>query len=205
MRVVWNVYKVEGDSLLKPSELFMVYSLARAESRGEGDFAEVGCYRGLSAQLICEAKGGKELWVFDTFEGLPEIGELDTGFTRGMFSSDLDQVRRRLAKYPGVHLCKGVFPETAAPVVEKTFAFVHLDVDLYQSTKSCLEFFYPRMEDGGTILSHDYARALGVRRAFDEFFLDKVEPVIELPMSQCMVVRRKHARPVSGTSQDIGH
>ena len=34
--------------------------------------AEVGVYQGVSAKLICEAKGDKELHLFDTFEGLPD-------------------------------------------------------------------------------------------------------------------------------------
>ena len=45
------------------------------------------------------------------------------------------------------------------------------------------------MQKGGIILSHDYSQNLGAKKAFDEFFLNKAEEIIELPMSQCMVVR----------------
>jgi len=72
----------------------------------------------------------------------------------------------------------------------KKFAFVHLDVDLYQSTQDCLEWFYPRMSRGGVIVSHDYLSATqGVKRVFDEFFADKPEPILELSGSQCLVIK----------------
>jgi hypothetical protein len=48
------------------------------------------------------------------------------------------------------------------PAVEnEKFSFVHSDVDLYASTRSVLEFFYPRMLPGGVILTHDFATAHG--------------------------------------------
>ena len=52
------------------------------------------------------------------------------------------------------------------------FSFVHLDVDLYQSTKDGLAWFYPRLNRGGILISHDYSNADGVRKAFDEFFAE---------------------------------
>jgi hypothetical protein len=70
-----------------------------------------------------------------------------------------------------------------------SFSFVHLDVDLYQSTLSGLEWFYPRLNRGGVLISHDYTIAKGVRKAFDEFFIDKPECLIELSGSQVAFVK----------------
>ena len=79
-----------------------------------------------------------------------------------------------------------MFPETGDAITDKKFSFVYLDVDLYQSTKDSLEFFYPRMNTGGVILSHDYQYP-GVRQAFDDTgFSDQV---IDLADSQCMLVK----------------
>ena len=52
-----------------------------------------------------------------------------------------------------------------------------------------MEFFYPRMVPGGVMLTHDYSLLGGVKKAFDEFFADKPEGIIELPTTQCMVVK----------------
>ena len=66
-----------------------------------------------------------------------------------------------------------------------------MDGDIYESTLEGLRFFYPRMNKGGIILSHDYCSLgfPGVKRAFDEFMSDKPEPVIELWDSQALVVK----------------
>jgi hypothetical protein len=167
----------------------MIFSLAKTKSVASGDFAEVGVYHGLSADVICRAKGERTLWLFDTFEGLPEVGAHDPLFAQGTYRGSLEAVKNRLASWNGVHLVKGLFPQSAEPIRDKIFAFVHLDVDIYESTRESLGFFYPRMEKGGIILSHDYGQAVGVKKAFDEFFAGKPERIIELPMSQCLVIK----------------
>jgi O-methyltransferase len=106
-----------------------------------------------------------------------------------MFKSDFQKVKQKLKKYPNVHIYKGIFPETGVSLKNKKFAFVHLDVDIYKSTKNCLEFFYDKLPKGGIIISHDY-HAKGVRKAFDEFFKNKNEQIIQLPLSQCMIIKR---------------
>ncbi|MDP3734124.1 MAG: TylF/MycF/NovP-related O-methyltransferase, partial [Nanoarchaeota archaeon] len=101
------------------------------------------------------------------------------------FSTEPNERTFYLGTYPAVSFYKCFFPDTANVLKEKTFSFVHLDVDIYSSTQACLDFFYSRMEKGGIILSHDYAQAAGVKKAFQEFFHDKPESIIELAESQC--------------------
>jgi O-methyltransferase len=178
----------ERTSLLTAFEAFSVYSLARAQSGRPGDFAEVGVYQGASSKLLCEVKGNKKLHLFDTFSGLPPGGEHDP-HRSNWFACSLESVQEYLQGYEDVHYYKGIFPETAGAINGTEFAFAHFDVDLYESTRACLEFFYPRMISGGIMLSHDYSILAGVRKAFDEFLADKPEALIELPTTQCMVVR----------------
>ncbi|NQT47154.1 MAG: class I SAM-dependent methyltransferase [Candidatus Omnitrophica bacterium] len=187
--MIRGLMKEEGDLFFKPSEVFMIYSLALSRGNIEGDYAEVGVYRGASAKIICEAKDDKHLYLFDTFEGLPQTKKTDNRFSRVTLRANYEYVIQRLSVYKNVHIYKGIFPKTADPIKDKKFAFVHLDVDLYQSSLDCLDFFYKRTQRGGIILSHDYAKAEGVKRAFDEFFTDKSEDIIRLPMTQCMVIK----------------
>ncbi len=63
------------------------------------------------------------------------------------------------------------------------------DVDLHQSTKDCLEYFFPRLIAGGVLISHDFSILSAVRQAFTEFTADIPENVIELPTTQCMLVK----------------
>ena len=181
--------KNETDIVQGMEEAYSIFMAVKSTQKVKGEIAEVGVFKGGSAKLICEAKGEKELHLFDTFEGLPEVGAVDERFRKGMYRSSENNVRSYLMNYPGVHIYKGEFPETAKPIENRKFSFVHLDVDIYLSTLNCLKFFYPRMSKGGVILCHDYMSSAGVRRAFDEFFTDKPEPVIEMPRSQCLVVK----------------
>lgn len=191
-RAVINLIKKiqkERKCLIMPNDMFQIYSCAFRAKKLNGDFAEVGVYLGASAKLISEAKGDKSLHLFDTFTGLPETEPIDKWMYKGKYEASLESVKRYLSKYKNIAFYSGIFPQTAGPVKDKIFAFTHLDVDLYRSTLECLKFFYPRMVRGGIILSHDYSSLPAVKKAFDEFFTDKPELVIELPTNQCMIVK----------------
>ena len=189
VRLLWEIHK-ERRSLLSAFEGYLVYAAARAQAKRPGAFAEVGVYKGASAKLICEAKGDKTLHLFDTFEGLPSASEHDPGVHREkQYACSLESVQEYLRGYVNVHFHKGVFPESAKDMEDTNYAFVHFDVDLYEGTLGCLEYFYPRMIAGGLILSHDYGMLAGVEKAFQEFFADKPEDIIEQPTTQCMVVK----------------
>ncbi len=186
----------EVDLAFYPYEAYTVYSIAKSQSNLKGDMAEVGVYQGGSAKLICEAKQKTKLHLFDTFSGLPPVSDKDTHFGTKFWhenefnNTSEETVKKYLSKYENVFLYKGRFPETSTPIKDVQFSFVHLDVDLYQSTRDCLEFFYPRLVNGGIILTHDY-HSNGVQTAFREYFQDKKIPMIELTGSQCMVVNAK--------------
>lgn len=66
---------------------------------------------------------------------------------------------------------KGFFPETAQGLEKERYAVVSLDVDLYAPTFAGLEYFYPKLNEGGAIVLHDYnsLRFDGVRRAVADY------------------------------------
>jgi len=183
--------KRENEMLLDNNEAYQIHMAVERTAKIDGDIAEVGTYKGGSAKLICEAKGNKILHLFDTFEGLPDLSHTDnpTQFHKGKFIASFQAIKEYLKEYKSVHFYKGLFPSTADPIKNKKFSFVHLDVDLHDATLACLEFFYPRMNKGGIIISHDYIHSAGVRKAFDDFFRDRQEPIIEMSGSQCLIVK----------------
>lgn len=189
MKLIKRVRR-ERRTLTTAFESYHIYSLALSCRNIPGDFAEVGVYEGASAALLCNVKNGKTLHLFDTFEGLPESTAEDRSVHRkNQYSVSFDGVKSYLSPYSDVTFYRGMFPDTAGPVDETQFSFVHFDVDLYQSTLSCLEFFYPRMSACGIILSHDYSILSGVKQAFEEFLDDKPEELVELSTTQCMIIR----------------
>ena len=189
--------KKETRLLLTDQEAYNIYLCLQATKKVKGDVAEVGVYKGGSAKLITEYKSSKTLHLFDTFDGLPNPGKIDEALYPGAFKATLIQVKNYLRQYKKILFYKGMFPKTAKDLKKTTFSFVHLDVDLYKSTKDALQFMYPKMSKGGMILIHDYICFKGVKKAVDEFFKDKPEPVLPLfsntldleTESQCLVVK----------------
>lgn len=182
--------KEETNMMLTHHEAYLIFMAVKTTKKVKGDIAEVGVCRGGSAKLICEAKDDKPIHLFDTFEGMPDVDEIDRPkYYEGQFAASLEDVNKRLGGYKNVCLYKGLFPVSSEPVEHKRFSFVHLDVDTYRSTANCLEFFYPRMNQGGIIISHNYPDSAGVAKAFDEFFKDKPEPIFPISDSQCLIVK----------------
>jgi hypothetical protein len=182
------------EMLLTPVEAWQIFSLVQSTAKLGGSMAEVGVYRGASARLIREADSARPLHLFDTFEGLPETSIEDRAplggqFQKGHYACSLEDVQGYLSGSNHLYFHKGLFPASAESVSGERFSFVHSDVDIYESTKSVLEFFYPRMLPGGIIVSHDFAWAPNLRRAFTEFLDARPEPLIELPGDQAMIVK----------------
>jgi hypothetical protein len=193
MRVICDL-KRQREMLLTPLEANQLFSVVQATTKVGGCMAEIGVYRGASARLIREADPTRPLHLFDTFEGLPQPADTDTAFNvgqfvKGQFSCSLDDVRLYLGVSDNVHFHPGLFPSTTEPVRDQRFSFVHSDVDLYASTRSVLEFFYPRLLPGGIFLSHDFVTCRGPHDAIAEFFNERPEPVIELSGDQAMIVK----------------
>jgi len=177
-------------SLVSGYEAYMVYSLARSTKQLGGDIAEVGVFQGSTARIICEVKGERKFRLFDTFEGLPKSRDEDLNVHREhQYTCGLEKVQNYLQGFEGLTYHKGLFPHSAEGVEKTPYSFVHFDVDLYESTLSCLEYFYPLMVTGGIMLSHDYSLLAGVEKAFHEFLADKPEEIIELTTTQCMIVK----------------
>ncbi len=197
-REFWKFYTTllrEGAVVQPLEDFFNLYQLVLRTRNLPGDIAELGVYRGGSAKLIASLKGEKGLYLFDTFAGMPSVrADVDTHLEGDFDDTSLEAVSSYLRGFNRVFFHKGLFPDSAGELAKTpiTFSLVHLDADIYESTRAGLNFFYPRMVKGGMIVSHDY-RSLtcpGVKRAFEEFFADKPEAVIELWKTQCLVVKQ---------------
>ncbi len=194
----WRLYSstlAEGNLVQPLEDFFNVYQLTLKTRKLPGAIVELGVFRGGSAKLIALLKGDKELHLFDTFAGMPAVrSDLDRHQAGDFADTSLEAVQTYLSDFQNIFFYKGFFPDSARPLADRPlqFCFVHLDADIYESTKAGLEFFYPRTVKGGMILSHDYRSLLcpGVKRAYDEFFAGKPESVVELWKTQCLVVKQ---------------
>lgn len=191
-RYIFNqirIIKKELNLLMTVQEGFQLYSFAKAALMIPGMYGEVGVYRGASAKIICLAKGKRILHLFDTFTGLPNVQKIDSFFQKGQYCNTLSETKNNLFDCSNVVFHKGTFPSTGKSVSSCRFAFLHIDVDTYQSTFDVLKYFYPRMNKGGIILGHDYPHA-GVYKAYNDYFRNKRVLIIELTGVQCLVIKQ---------------
>ncbi len=191
--------RIDPLTTVSPDRCYMLEMLARHCAGLGHDFAECGVLRGGTAVLLAEvlrerASSKPRLHLFDTFEGMPAAAERDpSGHQAGDFgATSLSRVRSELGPYPNVVFHPGTIPQTLNAVEGQRFSFVHVDVDLYESTRDCLRFFYPRLVPGGMLVCDDYGFPLyerSARLAVDEFFERRPEDVIVLRSGQCFVIK----------------
>ncbi|SHE69211.1 TylF/MycF/NovP-related O-methyltransferase [Streptoalloteichus hindustanus] len=118
----------------------------------EGMALEFGVFSGSTLKVIAAAREGRAVYGFDSFQGLPE--DWRTGFPAGAFDTE------QLPDVPGAELVVGWFEDTLPTFVaehEGPVAFLHLDADLYSSTRTVLRHVGPRLRVGSVVV-------------FDEFF-----------------------------------
>ena len=184
--------RIRQHTLVPPERCFALYQLARSLREAPGDVAEVGVYKGGTARLLAETCGNKTLHLFDTFEGMPEVDtSVDRHHTGDFADTSAAAVEAYLSGHGIIRIHAGLFPGTTGPVEDARFSLVYVDVDIYQSVKDCLEFFYPRMVVGGALVFDDYEsdKCPGVRKAIDEFLSHKPEYQIVTARYQCAIFK----------------
>jgi len=165
-----------------------------------GGFLECGVCKGgsmmaVALTLIAEGTTDKDLYLFDTFEGMPAPSEKDvergggksaleffsemkiSDVSSSWANSPLDDVKQAMALtgYPmdKIHFVKGLVEETIPENAPEKIALLRLDTDWYQSTKHEMVHLYPRLSPRGIVIVDDYGHWAGAKDAVDEYFRSK--------------------------------
>jgi O-methyltransferase len=169
-----------------------------------GDFVECGVFMGASIIAMIRTLGvyykyrdpnyarPPHIWLYDTFEGMPEQNpELDVFHDPAQYPlwdqikrddgsggsnwvhGPIDAVRANVNRtgYPQDRLgyVKGMVEQTLPKWVPDRIALLRLDTDYYSSTKHELTHLYPRVVSGGVIIIDDYGAFKGCKQAVDEY------------------------------------
>lgn len=142
---------------------------AASQTNLNGLILEFGVYKGVSITILADVLKDKTLFGFDSFEGLPETWR--PGFEKGVFAL------KELPVVPqNVSLVKGLFEETLPDFLnehQEPVAFLHVDCDLYSSTKCILSALKDRIVPGTIILFDEFYNYIGWEhgeyKAFSEF------------------------------------
>ncbi|HWV27495.1 MAG TPA: TylF/MycF/NovP-related O-methyltransferase [Aeromicrobium sp.] len=187
-----------------------------------GAFVESGVWMGGSimaaARTLVELGAtDRDLYLYDTFEGLPAPGEHD-----GILNSDqsiadmyaeaqaasgnaflqapVDVVRANVARtgYPAdrIHMVVGLVQDTIPTTAPDTVALLRLDTDWYESSKVEMETLFPRLSPHGILIIDDYGYLEGPRKAVDDYFATYPDPVFlhRIDRSGRLVVKPQPSR-----------
>jgi hypothetical protein len=205
-----------------------VVSLSRAvehvvNNQIPGALVECGVYRGGSIivmlrTLLLNQVTDREIYLYDTFEGMPAPDENDvfytgedasivwknfggTGHGSDWVKDSLESVKRRVLSvgYPEarIHFIKGRVEDTIPGIAPEQIALLRLDTDFYQSTKHELVHLYPVLTLGGLLILDDYGMFLGAQRATDEYikenqislFLSRIDESVRIGVKTCKSAR----------------
>ncbi len=174
-----------------------------AGRRIAGAIVECGVWRGGSSiamlrTLLEAGDTSREVYLYDTYEGMSEPTELDRTF-RGVSAAKLMSGNSRAAQdvrciatledvtanvaavgYPAelVKFVRGKVEDTIPVTAPESIAILRLDTDWYESTRHELEHLYPRLVPGGVLIIDDYGHWQGARRAVDEYLARLPEPLL---------------------------
>jgi hypothetical protein len=136
-----------------------------------GSLLEFGVFKGGSIRFLARQCPGRTVHGFDSFDGLPEAWP-EAGHAQGDFSAGghLPWVP------PNVQLHRGYFDASLPPWLEHhndEIAFIHIDCNLYSSTKTIFDLLGERITPKTLIAFDDYFRfprwQTGEHLAFMEF------------------------------------
>jgi O-methyltransferase len=164
----------------------------------EGAIVECGVWKGGSmvavAQALLQLQDVKrDLYLFDTFEGMSEPTSRDIDYsgkpaselmreTSNWCAASLESVKKVLYKtgYPKekIHFVQGKVEKTLPDSAPNSISLLRLDTDWYESTKHELVHLYPRLSERGVIIIDDYGYWKGCRQACDEYFGQSRTPIL---------------------------
>ena len=147
---------------------FALMAHAMQAASVEGLVCEFGVASGRSINYIAKLAPQEKIFGFDSFDGLPE--DWQGVMPRGTFK------RSELPEVPdNVQLVRGLFTETLAGFLQEhaePVKLLHVDCDLYSSTKTIFEQVEPRLQPGSVIVFDEYFNYAGWRqheyKAFEE-------------------------------------
>ncbi|MDA0999771.1 MAG: class I SAM-dependent methyltransferase [bacterium] len=173
-----------------------------------GAIVECGVWKGgsmLAATKTLSRLGvsDRELYLFDTFQGLTAPGEQDVSLWGTDASAEYrkfedeaeagpDIFALNIAPREGVenlmrgsgypwekfHFIEGKVEDTLPAAAPERIALLRLDTDWYESTRHEMLHLFPRLAKGGVLILDDYGEWLGARRAVDEYLAEHKVPML---------------------------
>lgn len=175
---LWRKLARAGHTMISCRRGRALYRLAATVPPGA--LVDCGVWNGGSTALLAAGGRGRDVWAFDSFEGLPEPTARDGAESAGWggeLKGDPDRVRRAVRNAAGagaagaLRIRKGWFDDTvpAARAEIGPIAVLHVDGDWHDSVLTVLDALYDEVVAGGAVVIDDYGYWPGARTATDGF------------------------------------
>jgi hypothetical protein len=201
------IQAVEGLTMTSMERRYHLVQAVRhiAKHRIPGAFVECGVWRGGSMMLMAQTlkqcgDESRDLYLYDTFEGMPPPTERDKDLNGRPAATrleadeqakdashvwaiaSLEEVKRHMMRvsYPPdrIHYVIGKVESTIPGTMPPCISLLRLDTDWYESTAHELRHLYPLVSSGGVVIIDDYGYWQGARRAVDEFIASSLDRVL---------------------------
>lgn len=196
------IAKVRPFTMTSPERLYGLIESVQYVINNQipGALVECGVWKGGSMMAIAETLlslgvNNRELFLYDTFEGMTapteeDVDQLDRDAASQLKQdlgkktesmvwaySGLEEVKRNIALtgYPAdkIHFVQGDILKTIPATLPGETALLRLDTDWYESTKHEMEQLYPLLVAKGVLIIDDYGFWKGSRKAVDEYLAAK--------------------------------
>lgn len=186
--VLRDLDNLTGVGLVENSVEKSVENLCKTGGKSVGNLGKSGGKNVENGAEETEKTVKRRLWLYDSFEGLPEKGEADASgageeFVAGALAVSKREVKERFlrAGLPVPVIKKAWFSELTEADLPCEIALAFIDGDFYDSTREALSLVVPRMAPGGVVLVHDYNNPAlpGVAKAVAPYLQNRKYQVFE--------------------------
>jgi O-methyltransferase len=169
----------QHNTLVDIYRMYELWSLVQETAKIGGDIVEIGVWRGGTGCMMAKKEsllgGTGTVYLCDTFQGVVKASAEDSDYKGGEHRDTDVSTVEALARSLGVSNTRtlvGIFPdESGAALRSDRVRLLHIDVDVYQSARDCVEYLWSRMPSGAITVFDDYGfvGCEGVTRCVDEF------------------------------------
>lgn len=203
-----GIYSLFKNYTMVPQDYYETnLALAEKVKKIKGCVIECGVWRGGMIAGVARLLGpSRKYFLFDSFEGLPPAKEIDgpaaldwqrkknSPFFHNNCTAESHYAEQAMKKagITNSFLIQGWFSETL-PKFEppEPIAFLRLDGDWYESTKTCLEALFQKVTPGGLVVIDDYYTWDGCSKATHDY-LSKISALerIESKNGVCFLIKK---------------
>jgi O-methyltransferase len=155
------------------------------------DFVELGVWYGILSKAALNmdfgTSGTYNFYLCDPWGEQRDLHKIEKS---EKYSDDIfNIVHARFQQYANVKLLRGIVPDILEQIPSEKIAFLSIDMNSSKPERLALEFFWPKILQGGVIYLDDYGDFSDLRNEVNDFLSDKEEKILYFPTGQALIIK----------------